>query len=103
MENCFWQDENNVGKEERVGYQYFLFFPHRIPKGPFSDKEFVLPNDKFLDWSKLKEFADDKLKVTEKLKFVLEGHKRRTLLLQYFSFSHNIFIFTKSSAYLFFF
>ena len=26
-----------------------------------------------LDWSKLKAFADDKLNVTEKMKFVLEG------------------------------
>ena len=30
-----------------------------------------LPNDKILDWSKLKAFADDKLNATEKLKFVL--------------------------------
>ena len=29
-----------------------------------------LPNDKFLDWSKLKAFAHDKINVTEKLKFV---------------------------------
>ena len=29
-----------------------------------------LPNDKFLDWSKLKELADDKINVTEKLNFV---------------------------------
>ena len=30
-----------------------------------------LPHDKILDWFKLKAFADDKIKVTEKLKFVL--------------------------------
>ena len=30
-----------------------------------------LPNDKILDWSKLKIFADDKIKVIEKWKFVL--------------------------------
>ena len=30
-----------------------------------------LPNNKFLDWSKLKAFADDKINVTEKLIFVL--------------------------------
>ena len=29
------------------------------------------PNRKFLDWFKLKAFADDKIYVTEKLKFVL--------------------------------
>ena len=31
-----------------------------------------LPNDTFLDWSKLKAFADDKINVTQNLKFVLE-------------------------------
>ena len=31
-----------------------------------------LPNNKFLEWSKLKAFADDKIKVAEKLKFVLD-------------------------------
>ena len=30
-----------------------------------------LPNDKILDWSKLEGFADDKINVTGKLKFVL--------------------------------
>ena len=30
-----------------------------------------LPKDKFLDWSKLKTFADDEINVSEKLKFVL--------------------------------
>ena len=30
-----------------------------------------LPNDKILDWSKFKAFADDKMIVTQKLKFVL--------------------------------
>ena len=30
-----------------------------------------IPNDKILDWSKLKAFADDKINVTEELKFVL--------------------------------
>ena len=29
-----------------------------------------LPNHKYLDWSKLKAFADDKINVTEKMKFV---------------------------------
>ena len=31
-----------------------------------------LPNDKILDWSKLKALADDKINVTYKLKFVSE-------------------------------
>ena len=30
-----------------------------------------LPNNKILDWSKLKAFADDKINKTEKFKFVL--------------------------------
>ena len=30
-----------------------------------------IPNDKILDWSKLKAFADNKVNVTKKLKFVL--------------------------------
>ena len=30
----------------------------------------TLSNDKFFDWSKLKAFAGDKIKVTKKLKFV---------------------------------
>ena len=32
-----------------------------------------LPNDKILNWSKLKAFADHKINVTEKFKFVLDG------------------------------
>ena len=32
-----------------------------------------LPNNKILDWSKLKAFADDKINVTENLKFVLRN------------------------------
>ena len=30
-----------------------------------------LPNNKFLDWSKLKAFADNKRNLAEKLKFIL--------------------------------
>ena len=36
-----------------------------------------LPSDEFLDWSKLKVFADDKINVTEKWKFVLVGTGRK--------------------------
>ena len=31
----------------------------------------LLPNNKFLDWSKLKAFADEKFNITQTLKFVL--------------------------------
>ena len=34
--------------------------------------ESTLPNDNFLDWSKLKAIADYKIKVAQKLKFSLE-------------------------------
>ena len=37
------------------------------------------PNKKILDWSKLKAFADDQKKVTEKSKFVLEKVTKKTL------------------------
>ena len=33
--------------------------------------ELTLPNDKFLDWSKLKAFADDKNKCNFKTEFIL--------------------------------
>ena len=46
-----------------------LLFCHSFPvlETPFNS----LPNYKFLDWSKLKAFADDKINVTQKLKFAL--------------------------------
>ena len=37
----------------------------------FSEYLNALPNDKILDWSKLKAFADDKINVTKKSKFVV--------------------------------
>ena len=37
------------------------------------NRHYSLPNDKFLDLSKLKAFADDKINVREKLKLVLES------------------------------
>ena len=57
---------------------------------------YPLPNDKILDWYKLKAFADDKVVVTEKLKFVFgrvenivgkgenAGYQHFLLFLQYF-------------------
>ena len=55
-----------------------------------------LPNNKVLDWSKLKALADDKINVTEKLNFVLgkvenivgKGENAGTSI---FSFSYNVF------------
>ena len=59
-------------------------------------KPISLPNGKFLDWSKLKAFADDKVNVTEKLKFILERvenivGKEKMLITSIFSFSLNGF------------
>ena len=43
-----------------------------LAKGEFNS----LPNDKILDWSKIKALADDKINVVQKLKFcVWEGRK----------------------------
>ena len=55
-----------------------------------------LPNGKILDWSKLNAFADDKMKVTEKLLFVYRNAenivgKGENIGYQYFSFSHYLF------------
>ena len=43
-----------------------------IMKIIIKQRYYALPNNKFLDWSQLKAFADDKIKVTEKMKFVWE-------------------------------
>ena len=55
-----------------------------------------LPNDKFLDWSKVKALADVKINVTEKQKFVLVRAekiigKEKMLVVSIFSFSHYVF------------
>ena len=55
-----------------------------------------LPNDKILDRSKLKAFADDKIKVLKMLIFVFEwveniaGEKEKMLVTSIFSFSLNV-------------
>ena len=40
-----------------------------------------LPDDKILDWSKLKAIADDKINVTQKLKFVLRREENLASVL----------------------
>ena len=47
--------ENNEGKGENAGNQPFLLFPQCFLL-------LSLPDDKILDWSKLKQIADDVLK-----------------------------------------
>ena len=55
-----------------------------------------LPNDIFLDWSKLKAFADNKINVNKNLKFVLERienivGKGENAGYQHFLLSHYVF------------
>ena len=73
--------ENTVGKGEIAHYEHFLLFPQCFQKACFPGAskgvivwEWVnsLQNDKILDWSKLKAFADNKINVAEILKFVLK-------------------------------
>ena len=48
----------------------FLFPQHFLTLSKLKSTVNSLPIDKFLDWSKLKELADNKVNVNEKLKFV---------------------------------
>ena len=55
-----------------------------------------LPNDTFSDWSKLKELANDKINMIEKLKFVLDWveknvGKGENAGYQHFVLSYNVF------------
>ena len=55
-----------------------------------------VPNDKFLDWSKLKGLADDKINVTEKLKSRFGRLENimgngENAGYQHFLLSHNVF------------
>ena len=56
-----------------------------------------MTNDKILNWSKLKAFADDKIDLNEKLKLVFErienkvGKGEDILVSSNFSFSRNVF------------
>ena len=68
-----------MDKGEIARYEQFLLFPQCFQKACFPEAskgvilwEWVnsLPNDKIIDWSKFKAFADDKLITTQKLKDV---------------------------------
>ena len=67
-------DIQNPGKREKTGYQDFLLFPQCFEKASFPDMskgvtmwEWVnpFPNDKTLDMTKLKAFADNKLNIAK--------------------------------------
>ena len=68
--------ENNVGKGEIARYEQFLLFSQCFQKtctadtkkaGLVWDRVNSVPRDKVLDWTKQKEFVDDKSDVIEKL------------------------------------
>ena len=66
--------QNIVRKGEIAYNKQFLLFSQCFP--PYMALYFQmhfnsLPNNRILDWSKLEAFSDDKINVTEKLKFVL--------------------------------
>ena len=56
-------------KGKNAGCQHFLLFPQYFHEASSSDL-LKLGIQQILDWSKLKAFADDKINVTEKFKFV---------------------------------
>ena len=101
-------------KEEIAHYEQFLLFPQCFQKVCFQRasegitvwewvKEDIvlilvllspLPNEKFLDWSKLKAFADDEIKVLKMMNFVLnrvENIVGKGENARIFSLSHNVF------------
>ena len=69
-----------MGKGEIARYEPFLFFPQCFQKACFrgASKGVIVwewanfvPNNKILDWSKFKAFAEDKINVMKNLNFVL--------------------------------
>ena len=77
--------DNTLGKGDNTGYQHFLLFPLCFQKLSFDEdvksldpalKRSSFTKQQVLDWFKLKAFPDDKVTVTQKLKFVLERMKK---------------------------
>ena len=88
--------QKTCGKKEKLLVTSMFPFSHDVFDWVFSSQDRQkpslcskrfnsLPNDKILDWSKFKAFADDKINVTEKLNFVLGRVE------SIFSFSHDVF------------
>ena len=79
--------KNIVGKGEITGFEQFLLFLHILKdlyRRHLNTMAFLgqglilqdfsfnfLPNDKILDWMKLKAFADDKINICQKIRVVL--------------------------------
>ena len=71
-----------MGKGENVQVIGIFSFSHHVFNMFLSIRAiYPLPNNKILDWSKLKAFAEDKIHMTVKLK----------LLWRNAAFSHNVF------------
>ena len=97
--------ENIVGKGENTGYQHFLLFLQCFQKPSISrllkvgivwERVTSLPNNKILDWFKLKAFADNKLHVAKIMISVFDSvenivGKEKMPATSIFSFSHNVF------------
>ena len=69
--SVFDRVENIVGRGENAGYHHFLLFPQCFQKASYPDgskgvivweRVNPLPDDRILDWSKLKKIADYILK-----------------------------------------
>ena len=63
-----WKGRKYCGKRRICFLPSFSPFPHNVFRGLFNS----LPNNKILDWFKLKACAHDKVYVTEKFNFFFE-------------------------------
>ena len=64
--------KNIVDKGENAGKQHFLLYPPCfLPSGRQILCFNSLPNNKFPHWFNLNVFADDRINLTKKLKFIL--------------------------------
>ena len=60
--NLFFLGQKILGQKEKILVTSIFSLPTMFSKGFFLSGEFnSLPNDKILDWSKFKAFADDKI------------------------------------------
>ena len=85
-----------LGKGANAGYQHFLLFPLCFQKVSFSGSFNPLTDDKILDQTKLKAFADDKLHATKMIISVFDRvenivGKGEIACTSNFSFSHSVF------------
>ena len=83
--------ENVVGKGENAGNQHFLLFPQCFFY-PFRERNHLFSNKlQILDYSKLKEFADDNFNFFENGKKLLEKGRREIVRYEQFLLSPQCF------------